>query len=240
MKKYALYASVFSFFIGAFLGEACNFSQIPPELRAYVDAFKASEKLTLGEKIKVKQNKAHEMILRSRTKNWDAFLWKINPLEVHAIVLAQTKYDVACEKATSPILSEMISDFNSGKIPNKTKKKFLRLVLLYSPCAGENEIPVVQEFTNLLLQKNPEDLIDLIIATESEIPLYKKDYTACGANAENKFLVSDAFLKGLDAYKKKYGVEKDLVSRLNRIRASRLHFETAKHLFASFDNAFGN
>jgi hypothetical protein len=203
MRKNALYVLVFSFFIAGFTCDACNFSQIPPELRAYVDAFKASEKLTLGEKIKVKQNKAHEMILRSRTKNWDAFLWKINPLEIHAIILAQSKYDLACEKATSPILSEMISDFNLGKVPNKTKKKFIRLVLLYAPCAGENETLLVQDFLNSLLQKNSEDMIDLIIATESEISLYKKDYTACGANAENKFLVSDAFLKGLDAYKKK-------------------------------------
>jgi hypothetical protein len=225
----------------------CDFSKVNAELKPYVLAFVDAEKFSLGDKFPLQKDAGKEFLFRVKTRDWQNYAWDVRPLQITALNLAQNSYAQACGAQAKPFFANFLAQFEKEKHPDDERKKFLRTVLLFSPCAGDEDASAITKITNKEFKQNTESFVSLIIAVESEIPNFHTDYAAClpltekqNSKVVSKFLISDSFLRGIDDYVRDFGVDKTLLLRLKKLRPAKLHFESGKYLFKNLDEKFSS
>ncbi|MEZ4813758.1 MAG: hypothetical protein R3A80_00935 [Bdellovibrionota bacterium] len=213
----------------------CAFSDLKEPLKSLSTAFKRSEKLTLGEKVPAQKDKATELILRTKTKNWTDFDWKLRPLEIVAVLAAQDIYFDRCSGKEAPLLDSLLDDFKNKKISLRDRKKAMRSFFLLIPCMDDkNRLDIIGLASEYFFE-DTEDFVSLLISSESEVSGFAPDYKACTSKDFEKFYITNELLAGIDRRLEKQGLDKTLLLRLKRLRSSKMQFETGKYFFEKMD-----
>lgn len=219
----------------------CDFSDLQNPLKTLAETFKKSEQLSLGEKVQPQKDKAVEFILRSKSKTWEGFDWKLRPLEVAAAAMAQQKYIERCSpKRESAFFESLVNDYQMDRIPSKDRKRVMRTFMLMLPCLEVEQQNKVQALTSDYFFKFPEEYVSIVISTESEVPSFAPDYKACSNRVLKEHELTNALLTGIEYSLRKNGYQKSLSLRLKGIRNNKLHFKTGKYLLDKIDLLIAN
>lgn len=224
-------------FVPSIYAGQCNFKRIPPETKTLVQVYQRAEKLTLGDQLPKTNSKAETLIYRAKTKSWASYAWDFRPLDLLLAVSAQRDYAQYCGGNGMDLVAQLAQDFKNETIPEIDAKFFLRSLLLATPCLEGENLKLAHGILTRDFVENTDSFVDLLVATESEAPRFQADYKACSAPNENsKHILVDSLLPALERIIQGRGQNKDLMLRLSRVRASRMHFETAKYLIQSLDS----
>lgn len=213
----------------------CNFSQLQEPLKTFALAFKESEKLSLDEKISPNKNKAVELIFRSHTRYWKAFDWKLRPLEFFAVLNAEENYLKQCESKRSHLLSNVLEDLERKKISFSSKHSAMNTLLLLMPCLEDPALSLLQAQMAQEFVSNTESFLTYLVAADSDTSRYLKDYQACSMQPYKKFQIVDRVLFGIERHLNKNSFDRSLILRLKKLRASKMHFESARYFFEKVD-----
>jgi hypothetical protein len=239
-QKSALFLVISSLLGAHFLYAKCDFSDQKEPIKTYCNAFKKSEKLILGEKVKASSNKAEELIYRSKTKDWKSFDWKLRPLELFAVIASQEKYLERCESKQDSIFNILSDDLTNEKIPSEARKKAVSNLILAFPCLDVHQLGRLEELSTEYFLKNTEDFLNMLIGVESEAPRYNPDYKSCSGAPIRKFAITDFTVKGIEKSLRKTPMQKSLFLRLKRLRSEKMHYKTAEYFFGKIDNLIIN
>lgn len=214
----------------------CNFKRVPPENKALVQVFQRAEKLSLGDPIPKSTNKPEALIFRAKARNWSDYKWDFRPLDLLVTLSAQRDYIEHCQASSTDLLTQLEQDYMKNVIPEIDAKMFLRSLMLATPCLEGDNLKTAQSILTKDFVENTDSFVDLLAATESEATRFTDDYKACSSPYEkSKHILVDSVLPSLERVIQGRG-QKNMVLRLKRVRAPRMHFETARYLFQQLDN----